>query len=177
MTAQEKTEIKLRLETQFKNGVSWFYWIAALSLINTLVVLFEGSWNFIAGLGVTQLIDGFAYAFAESFGSPFIYIGLLINLVIIGVCFVCGFLAHKKKKWAIILGMVFYSLDTILFLIFKDYLSIAFHVYAIFSIFKGYKAINELTKLENVITEETAEVEVEAEAQASATIDDIYTEK
>lgn len=176
MTAQEKIEIKLGLEAQFRNGVSWFYWIAALSLINTLVTLFDGSWNFIAGLGITQVVDWVVYDLAESFSSPIIYIGLLINVVIIVVCFVCGLLAHRKKKWAIILGMVFYSLDTIIFLIFTDYLSIAFHVYAIYCIFKGYKAINELVKLEDVIVEETVEVEAEAEAEASATIDDIYTE-
>jgi hypothetical protein len=168
MTEQEKIELKLRLESQFKNGVSWFYWIAGLSLINTVVILFDGSWNFIAGLGITQLIDAFAYSLAESFGNNIIYIGLFINLLIIGMYVVFGRLAHKKIKWAIITGMVLYSLDAVLFIIFQDYLAILFHIFAVYSIFRGLKAGSELSKVENIT--------LEAESESEVAVDELTSE-
>ena len=38
---------------QLKSGASWFYWIAGLSLINSIAAVSGGSWRFILGLGIT----------------------------------------------------------------------------------------------------------------------------
>ena len=34
----------------------WFYWIAALSLVNSAVVIFGGQFHFVVGLGVTSVV-------------------------------------------------------------------------------------------------------------------------
>jgi hypothetical protein len=39
-----------------KRGAGWFDWIAALSLINSLIALFNGNWHFLLGLGITDLV-------------------------------------------------------------------------------------------------------------------------
>src|SRR5216117_2936789 len=39
---------------QLKSGASWFYWIAGLSLINSIVAFTGGQWAFLFGLGITQ---------------------------------------------------------------------------------------------------------------------------
>ena len=59
MEEQEKDAIegKLKIESKFKSGASWFFWIAGLSIINSIILLAGGQWNFIVGLGVTQIID------------------------------------------------------------------------------------------------------------------------
>lgn len=44
-----------------KGGANWFYWIAGLSIINTLIIFFNGDVNFIVGLGLTQIIDAIFY--------------------------------------------------------------------------------------------------------------------
>lgn len=77
--------------------------------------------------------------------------------------FVFGRLSQKKIKWAIITGMVLYSLDALIFLIFQDYRAILFHVFAFYSIFKGLKAGKELAKLQNITVEANSEPEVTVE--------------
>ncbi|MDF2540788.1 MAG: hypothetical protein K0S47_506 [Herbinix sp.] len=148
MNLQEKIETKLRLESHFKNGVNWYYWIAALSLINTVILLMNGSWSFIAGLGITQIVDAGAYVFRDYLGNGIVMIALLINLIIIGFFALMGFYANKRVRWVIILGMILYSIDTLIFIYTKDYISIAFHVYAIYSIYKGMKACDQLMEIE-----------------------------
>jgi hypothetical protein len=161
VTEQEKFYAKSNLEAQFKNGAGWFYWIAGLSLINTVVALFDGSYNFIAGLGITQLIDAFAYMLADYNGRIIIYVGVFINLLIIGMFVVFGVLAHKKKKWVFITGIVLYSLDALLFIFIKDYLSLLFHAYAVYSMYRGLKACNELQVLEDIPVDEEVEAVTE----------------
>lgn len=149
-----KTKTNESLESQYKNGVSWFYWIAGLSLINSLVVFFDGDWSFIAGLGVTQLIDSFAFVFSDIFGQKLIYIGFAINLIIIGIFFILGKIATSKRiKDVILFGIVFYSVDTLIFIYFTDYISILFHLYAIYSMVKAFIACKELNKIEHASKE------------------------
>ena len=52
-------------EKRFRSGASWFYWIAGLSIVNSLVVHLQGQWAFVIGLGITQIIDAVAIAAIE----------------------------------------------------------------------------------------------------------------
>lgn len=160
MSDQERIEARLRTESQFHNGASWFYWIAALSLLNTLVSLFNGSIGFISGLGITQVIDAAAYALKDFFGSGVIYFGTFIDLLFIAGFFLLGKLSYKRKKWAMIVGIVIYSLDLLTFLFITDYLSIGFHLLAIYSIFRGIQAADKLKELEAMTQLASADEEV-----------------
>ena len=53
------------LQKQVKGGASNFYWIAALSVINSLGAVFELGVSFVIGLGVTQVVDALAMIIAE----------------------------------------------------------------------------------------------------------------
>ena len=150
MTEQERIEEKLRLESQFANGASWFYWIAGLTLINTIVSIFNGSYNFVSGLGITQIIDGIFYVLKDYFGNHIVYLGAAIDLIFVAIFFVLGILAHKKMVWSMILGTVLYGIDILSFLFVTDYLSIAFHALAIFSIIKGIQASKKLKNIEQI---------------------------
>ena len=46
------------LHRQHISGAQWFFWVAALSVVNTLIGLSDSDWSFIIGLGITQMIDG-----------------------------------------------------------------------------------------------------------------------
>ena len=54
-------------EGGFHSGANWFYWIAGLSLVNTILLYTGSEWVFVVGLGVTQLIDGIAIEIARAF--------------------------------------------------------------------------------------------------------------
>lgn len=109
-------------------------------------------WSFIVGLGATQMVDGIVLAITEEMEvSQAIKFGAFaVDLLIAGVYVLISFLGLKRIKAIIIMGMVFYALDGLIFLLVGDFLSIAFHGYALFCIFGGLKALNQLSELESV---------------------------
>lgn len=142
---------KLTLEAKARNGVNWFYWIAGLSLVNSIIFFAGASVTFVVGLGITQLIDGVALGVAEQLpsnsGSIVRIIGLVINLFVAGFFAGAGLLGRKGHRWAVIVGMVLYALDAILFILFKDWLPVAFHALALWGLWGGLKALLDLKKL------------------------------
>ncbi|MFA9397595.1 MAG: hypothetical protein ACERKV_04925 [Clostridiaceae bacterium] len=55
------------------------------------------------------------------------------------------------------MGLILYSLDTLISIWAKQYFNVAFHVFAIYKIIKGYNALNVLNKLEMNIAEKIDE--------------------
>jgi len=153
-------EEKLRTEDALKNGAGWFYWIAGLSLINSLLVFFDSDWGFIAGLSITQIIDYTAYYLSLEFGSIVSIIGLILNFVIIGIFVILGVFANKGRNWGFIVGFVLYGLDTLLLVFMDDpFISVAFHLFALYSIFRGYQANKQLREIiSNIDTQESIEL-------------------
>ena len=140
-------EEKVKTENLFKGSTSNFYWIAGLSILNSLVQLVGGSWYFFIGLGITQLIDGIAKGIAQGAGGRAATIIPIIAFVFdlwIAVVFIAfGIFARKQKKWAFIVGMTLYALDGLIFLIVPDFLSIGFHIFILFGLYTGYKSIEK----------------------------------
>jgi hypothetical protein len=89
----------VNVKNQFDNGLSWFFWIAGLSIVNTIVYITGGNYNFIIGLGITQVIDGFV---AEIQGTG-MYIALLIDILVAGGFALLGFLGRKKSTGYLLL--------------------------------------------------------------------------
>lgn len=125
---------------RLKSSASWFYWIAGLSLINSITAFSGSTWHFIVGLGITTLFD----ALASEFGSAGKTIVLLLDLVAAGIFILLGIFAHKRHTWAFIVGMILFGLDTLFFLIGQDWIGIAFHVFVLYCLFRGFKACREL---------------------------------
>jgi hypothetical protein len=145
-------EEKLKLENRFKNGAGWFFWIAGLSLVNSIILMVGGQWNFLIGLGITQVIDGIASGVAAEIGVDAATIIKILafaaDLVVAGVFVSFGVLARKGYKWSFIVGMILYALDGAIFLLVPDFLSIGFHLFALFGIYTGLQAYNKLMKME-----------------------------
>ena len=127
------------------NGAKWFYWIAGLSMVNSLVVVFGGNFHFVVGLGITSVVD----ELAKRAGSAGTVLDLVINGFVAGVFVLFGMFALKRQKWAFYTGMALYLLDGLLLLIGQDILGVAFHAYALFCIYRGLAAVNELQKAAN----------------------------
>src|SRR5438046_440577 len=56
---QMESEVR-ELFVRGKNGAAWFYWIAILSLINTVVAVSGGGIMFALGLDITMITDTIA---------------------------------------------------------------------------------------------------------------------
>ncbi len=145
-----------KLEQQFRSGANWFYWIAGLSALNTIISRVGGSMNFFFGLGITQVLDAFAVAVHTQVGEQ---VGMIVGLAllgltvgVIGLFILLGWLARGRRKWPFIVGMVLYSLDALIFLLAQDYLSLAFHAFGLIWFFNGLCAIKKLKKFEQAAT-------------------------
>ena len=150
---EQAIQQKIKFENQLKAGANWFYWIAGLSIVNA-VLLFTGSdWGFVIGLGITQIIGGIGAVAAEDLGHIATIFAFVFTLIATGIFVLFGVFANKRYIWAFIVGMVIYALDGLIFLLIQDWLSIGFHVFALFCIYSGLKAHFELRKLESTQAE------------------------
>ncbi len=137
-----KIDDSIKLAGQVKNGASWFYWIAGLSIINTIIVIIGQDLNFVIGLGITQIIDEFG---KNGTINKALQIGL--DIVITGIVALFGYFGNKGKSWSFIAGIVLYTLDGLLFLIGMALLPLGFHVFALFFIVRGFLANRKLNKM------------------------------
>lgn len=156
MTQISVSKKLLTLENQIKGGTSWFFWVAGMSILNSIIFFTGGSVTFMIGLGATQFIDGFVSALVKDVssgaGSIVRVIGFGLDFLFAGVFAICGILGRKRLRWAVITGMVLYGLDGLFALAFGDWLSTIFHVIALFGLWKGQNAIKELILLENSLS-------------------------
>ena len=147
---EETAAVELEKQRRtFSSGANWFYWIAGLSIINSLATFYQGGVSFVVGLGITQVIDAIAFAVAQeaSAGGDAIRIGaLLVSMVFAGLFAGFGWLANRGLGWAFLVGMVLYALDGLLFLFVGDWISIAFHAFALVCVGKGYQALRALRR-------------------------------
>lgn len=137
------------LTRKMKSGASNFYWIAALSVINSLVLEFGGNSYFVVGLASTLIVDSFFVELANQLDAGIVVklIGLAISIFIAAIFALFGFFAGKGKRWAFIVGMVLYGLDSLLMLVFGEWLGLLFHGFFLFGLFGGIRALGELQKL------------------------------
>jgi len=133
------------LAAQTANGASWFYWIAGLSAINSLVYLSGSDWSFLAGLGLTQLADGFVDAAIEN-GVPAAVKGVAVvfNFALVAMFGFFGYYAGKRFSAAFLVGIVIYVLDGLLLLLLGAWPSAGFHAFALFFIIRGFLACRKL---------------------------------
>ena len=119
-------------EARIRSGASWFYWVAALSVINSILLMTNVGFGFAVGLGLTTITD---VAFAA---MPVVALG--ISAVCSAVIAMFGWFSIKGHAWAFIVGLLVLLLDTGLCVIIKSWMSVAFHVWAIVSIFMAFRA-------------------------------------
>ena len=125
---------------RLKSGASWYYWIAVLSLVNSVVAFSGSDWRFLIGLGITQIFDAVG---AEMGGSGKLVV-LVLDLLVAGAFITFGVFANKRHLWAFITGMVLFALDGGIFLLAQDWVGVGFHAFALFYLFRGMSACREL---------------------------------
>jgi hypothetical protein len=152
----EAVKRKVDLDRKFRSGINWFYWIAGLSIINSILYLAGGGITFVVGLGATQVIDGFMGGVAQQLGPNGAIaqgIGLVLNIGVAAVCAAFGYFGRRRSRSVIVTGMVLYGLDALLVLVFGDFFAAIFHVWALIGLFGGLRALTQHEAMENSSTE------------------------
>ena len=137
----------VNLQKRVKSGASNFYWIFALSVINSLGAVFNLGVSFVIGLGVTQVVDAFALVIAEGlpeYNALVRTFGVVLSIGISAIFAAFGYLAAKGHRWAFITGMVIYSLDALVLFAFQDWFGFGFHLFLLWGLFSGLQALKQL---------------------------------
>jgi hypothetical protein len=127
-------------EQRVNRGANWFYWIAGLSLVNSIASVAEAKVTFPVGLGITQVFDGLAAAFKSQTAT---IVGLCADGLAACLVVLVGYFAHRQR-WVYILGMVLYGLDGVINLVFQDWMGAGFHAFALYSMSVGLVAFKQL---------------------------------
>jgi hypothetical protein len=131
---------KKKIEDKIKSKANWFFWIAALSFINSILFLSSGKWNFIVGLGITQLVDVFGLELVRAIGNAGYIVAGILSMMAAAIFVFFGIFARKKCNWAFIVGKIVYAFDGLVFLLVQDYLGVGFHIFVLFLTAGGFKA-------------------------------------
>jgi hypothetical protein len=145
------------LTRRYRGGANWFYWIAGLTIVTSLISAFGGGWRFLLSLGTTQIIDAVAQGLATELGNAPKMIALFLDLIVTGTFVVFGYLAGKKYLWAYIAGMVVFLLDGLVTLLIQDWISVIAHGVVLFFMFPGFQAGRELLNFEKAMAEKPPE--------------------
>jgi len=154
-SSDARIEAKLRAEQVVKAAASWFLVVAGLSIVNSIVTLSGGSFHFIFGLGITQIVD----AMGKLSGSVGSALSLVVNLFVAGVFALFWHFARQGKKWAFLTGMALYALDGLILLPFSDWLGAAFHAYALFRMYQGLQGLSALQGIHRSLPSSPAPIE------------------
>lgn len=132
------------LERQIKIGADWFFWIAGLSLINTVIHVTGGGITFGLGLGASRWLDKYI---------PNNGVSTALSVLIAGGFILFGIFARKRQAWSFIAGLIIYAIDGVLLALDlldgrSGLLGVLLHGYALYSIFMGMRANSELNALE-----------------------------
>jgi hypothetical protein len=140
---QALVEQKLKLQARVKGGAGWFIAVALFSVVNSALGFFDAKLHFIVGLGVTQIADGVG----KAGGTAGSVAGFLVSLCAAGVFLAFWKFAREGQQWAFLTGMILYGVDGLIFLPFALWLDFGFHIFALFSMYKGLQAVNALNQL------------------------------
>ncbi len=136
-----------QLDARGTSGASWFFWIAALSLVNSAILLGGGDRHFVVGLGVTLITDSFASIVAEE--NPEIAgvtkgIAFGFDLFVAIVVCVFGWLSRRGILPIFAIGMVLYLLDGLIYVLVGDWMSVGFHAFVLFCMWSGFTAYRQM---------------------------------
>ncbi len=145
---------EVALEEQRNKGAGWFYWIVGLTIINTLLAQTGLTVGFMLGstatLGASEMaqVSGSSGARAAA---------MIFSVFVIAFYAMCGVMGSRGGTWAFILGLVAFTLDSLLLLLglllvgfgagISSIFSIVIHGYALFCIFNGMMACVNLNRL------------------------------
>jgi hypothetical protein len=150
MESPETLTARTQLDGRLKNGANWYFWIAGLSLANSVILLAGAKWTFVVGLGVTQYVDLIASFWRKSFGHDVLVsaAALGLNAVVAGVFVLFGVYARRRRAWAFVVGITLYALDGAVLGLLGELWSVAFHGLMLWWLVGGLRASRALARLE-----------------------------
>jgi hypothetical protein len=127
-----------KADPKIVSGARWFWWIAGLSLVNTVLIHSGSQTSFVIGLGFTLLADAIFQTVKP--------IAFALDAMALAVFFGLGWFALRGRTWAFVIGIVLYAGDAIIYLLGQDWMSVAFHALALFYLIRATLSLREAIK-------------------------------
>ena len=148
-----------QLDARGRSGADWFFWIAALSLVKSVILLSGGDTHFVVGLGVTLIADVIAKTIAEQ--NPEIAgtaqaVAFAFDLLVAGVVCLFGWLSRRGLLPVFALGMFLYLLDGLIYVLIGAWLSVGFHGFVLFCMGSGFMAYRQMNAIKVELQQQLA---------------------
>ncbi len=121
-------------EARCRGQARGFYWIAGVSLVNMVAIAQHWDFSMVIGLGVTQVLQFGALMAADSVEMAGWYGAAFAAIALFGFL---GWRAGQIARWPFLVGMWLYAADSVLMLVFQEYLSFGFHVFWLVFLWAG----------------------------------------
>jgi hypothetical protein len=128
------------LERRVRNGGRWFYWIAALTVLNVVAYQYGSSLGFGLGMVIGFFLQGVLAALGET-------MSWIAHVITVGLFVFFGLRAAAGAMWAFVVGGAIYLLDGLLYIDVGDFISIVVHAFALFALWSGARALSQLRRL------------------------------
>lgn len=127
-----------RSDPSILSDASWFWWIAGLSLVNTVLIHSGSETSFAIGLGFTLIVDAMLQGLKP--------VAFAIDMLAIGTIVALGVFARKGHVWAFVVGAILYGLDTLIYLPLQAWIAVVFHVVAVVFLVRGARKLSAAIK-------------------------------
>lgn len=132
-------------EKTIKGSGSWFWWVAGLSIANSVAAMLELKYGMILGLGLGQFIDAMFFFDADGNSlDPSVFarvVHLFLTASVVGVFLILGYFARRFSIAAFVVGMVLYALDALLFVLVGDWVAVGFHAFVLLMLWGGLSVL------------------------------------
>jgi len=147
----ETTKEQTKKESIIRGGTSWFLWIAILSMLNITLVIWHQNVSFLVGLGINYAIIGVFNGIEKATGNNLMYLGFAATYLF-SAFYIWIWSKSKKRntKWYLT-GMIIYVIDTLIFVLSKEWFSVAFHLWCLLMLYAGYNALLENKKANKTV--------------------------
>jgi hypothetical protein len=125
-------------DPEIMSGATWFWWIAGLSIVNSVMIHSGSETTLAIGLAVTLLAD---IIFKE-----YQLIAFGVDALALGVIFALGFMARRGHFWAFVTGIVLYLLDGVIYVLMQSWMAVALHGLALFYMIRGAAKLRSALK-------------------------------
>lgn len=114
-------------------AAQWFFWVVAVTALDSVFVILRSQVHRFTGLGVTALVDTFTGVnpIAHVMANGWLATSLLF----------LGFWALKGQRTAFTIGLGLYACDLVLLGVAHDFLCIPFHIFVLYQLYRGFAAL------------------------------------
>jgi hypothetical protein len=143
---QDKShEERSSLTRTIKRRADYFFGIAALSVVNAIILLCTGTGiSYFTGFGATSALLVF------STWENFLTVTIVPAAVFITALFILlGIYGRKFHSWAFVTGFFIYAIDSLFLILVEDWGSVILHCIIIFFIYQGLNATSQYNKLKS----------------------------